>query len=149
MKDMNAILGGLHAERRARQGLPVPPVEAPAPVEPPAPVVEAPAQDVAPDEPPPAPADADDGSVRDPDAVVVEQLVDDAELVAVPPLMQDRFCTAAFIMWRLAGEGRRAVGGASRESVRQAARIVPRAAIGHVPRRFDGPHRRPIAVRQV
>ena len=70
MDDMNALLGGLHAERRARQ--PVPPVEAPAPVEPPAPVVEAPAQDVAPDEPPPAPADADDGSVRDPDAVVVE-----------------------------------------------------------------------------
>ena len=86
MDDMNALLGGLHAERRARH-LPVPPVEAPAPVEPPAPVVEAPAQDVAPDEPPPAPADADDGSVRDPDAVVVEQLVDDAEL-AVPPLMR-------------------------------------------------------------
>ena len=84
---MNALLRGLHAERRARQGLPAPPVEAPAPVEPPSPVVEAPAQDVAPDEPPPAPADADDGSVRDPDAVVVEQLVDDAEL-AVPPLMR-------------------------------------------------------------
>ena len=88
MDDMNALLRGLHVERRARQGLPVPPVEAPAPVEPPSPVVEAPAQDVAPDEPPPAPADADDGSVRDPDAVVVEQLVDDAELVAVPPLMR-------------------------------------------------------------
>ena len=87
MDDMNALLGGLHAERCQRQGLPVPPAEAPAPVEPPAPVVEAPAQDVAPDEPPPAPADADDGSVRDPDAVVVEQLVDDAEL-AVPPLMR-------------------------------------------------------------
>ena len=87
MDDMNALLRRLHAERRARQGLPVPPVEVPAQVEPPAPVVEAPAQDVAPDEPPPAPADADDGSVRDPDAVVVEQLVDDAEL-AVPPLMR-------------------------------------------------------------
>ena len=85
---MNALLRRLHAERRARQGLPVPPAEAPAPVEPPSPVVEAPAQDMALDEPPPAPADADDGSVRDPDAVVVEQLVDDAELVAVPPLMR-------------------------------------------------------------
>ena len=84
---MNALLRDLHAERRERQGLPVPPVEVPAPVEPPAPVVEATAQDVAPDEAAPAPADADDGSVRDPDAVVVEQLVDDAEL-AVPPLMR-------------------------------------------------------------
>ena len=42
MDDMNALLRDLHAERRERQGLPVPPVEAPAPVEPPAPVVEAP-----------------------------------------------------------------------------------------------------------
>ena len=90
MDDVNALLRSLHAERRARQGLPVPPVEAPAPVEPPAPVVEspapvveAPAQDTALDEPPPAPADADDGSVRDPDAVVVEQLI-----AVEPPLMR-------------------------------------------------------------
>ena len=84
----NAFLRDVHAEHRARQGLPAPPVEATRPVAPPAPVVEAPAQNVAPDEPPPAPADADDGSVRAPDEVVVEQLIDDAERVAVPPLMR-------------------------------------------------------------
>ncbi len=124
----NAFLRDVHAEHRARQGLPAPPIqgyggcgrgrsrsrsrsrdrrdrgrrrrddsssrsrsrgiEAPAPVEPPAPVVEAPAQDMALDEVAPPSADADDaasanGSVRDPDEVVVEQLI-----AVEPPLMR-------------------------------------------------------------
>jgi hypothetical protein len=86
--DMNNILADLHAERRARQGLPAEPPapaaeEPPAPaVELPAPAVEAPAQDMDVDEAAPPPPNADDAasaddSVRSPDAVVVERLIDD------------------------------------------------------------------------
>ena len=79
---MNNILADLHAERRARQGLPAEPPapaaeEPPAPaVELPAPAVEAPAQDMDVDEAVPPPANTDDAaSVRSADAVVVERLI--------------------------------------------------------------------------
>ena len=83
---MNSTLADLHAERRARQGLPAEPpapaAEQPAPAaEPPAPPIEAPAQDMDVDEAaPPAIADdaaSADDSIRSPDAVVVERLIDD------------------------------------------------------------------------